>query len=120
MNQYKKLLSAALFTFSMNIAIADELAEIMFNVCEKTKSCAIAQIAEVEMDEETKAMMMPMFEGMCDALQTQYSPYVDQHDLYDPAIQCFTSMEAMSCEELMAGGDNKTDECKNLEDLAQQ
>lgn len=100
-------------------AQADDYADALDAMCEKTKTCAMAEMGDVEnMSEEMKAMIMANLGTMCDGLEKGFSTGLIYQDVKSAATACMNSMAALTCESLMSGGNDKTPECVTLRDLA--
>ena len=100
------LLSIALF---VTPAQADELGDAAQTLCEKVKSCAIAQMEGQNIPEETRQMMQPMLDNMCTQVRGKVGEVPTGHPLYKPAVACMESMGAMT-----------TPECEEYEELARE
>ena len=101
-------------------AQADNMADATLRLCEKIKSCALAQIAQEDFTPEMRQMMEPMLNGMCVRVQSQVTDVPTGHPLYGPALACMQSMDSMTCESLRDGQTIKTPECEAYEKEAQK
>ncbi|NOR40797.1 MAG: hypothetical protein GQ537_06290 [Gammaproteobacteria bacterium] len=100
-------------------ARADDIADAALGLCEKVKSCAMAQIAKEDLTPEMRQMMQPMLDNMCANMQGKVEAVPSGHAMYAPAVACMRSMEALSCE-AMQGEQVRTPECKTYEKLARE
>ena len=78
---------------------ADDLESATTDLCEKVKSCSMAQIAEADMTPEVRQMMEPMLQNMCDAMRSGVQEVPTDHQLHAPALSCMRSMAELSCED---------------------
>ncbi|CAA0122689.1 Uncharacterised protein [Halioglobus japonicus] len=99
-------------------AHADELGDAAQALCEKVKSCAMAQIEGQNIPAETREMMQPMLDGMCTQIRGKVGEVPTGHPLYKPAVACMESMNSLSCENMQEAGDMITPECEEYEELA--
>ena len=111
------LLSIALF---VTPAQADELGDAAQTLCEKVKSCAIAQMEGQNIPEETRQMMQPMLDNMCTQVRGKVGEVPTGHPLYKPAVACMESMNSLSCENMQDAGAMTTPECEEYEELARE
>ena len=110
------LLSALLLS---GHAGADEIAQAALDLCEKVKACAMAEIAEEDLTDDMRQMMQPMLDNMCANMQTKVQEVPRGHGLYQPAVACLRSMQALSCEEMQTSQAN-TPACQEYEKLARE
>jgi hypothetical protein len=99
-------------------AVADSLEQAADDLCEHVKACAMAQISQEDMTPEVRQMMEPMLSNMCVSMRGQIETVPTGHALYQPAVECMRSMEAISCDQMADGDSMHTDTCKEYEDLA--
>jgi hypothetical protein len=99
---------------------ADELAEAGLTLCEKVKSCALAQVAEEDLTPQAREMMQPMLDSMCAQVQGAASNVPVGHPLYAPAVACLQSMNSLSCEMMQDTVQARTAACETFENLARQ
>lgn len=88
-------------------------------LCEKTKSCAIAEMKK-SLPPNMQEMAMGMVSQACVSIEQSYA-YLEngEHaDLVDSATACMKSMSSLSCEELM--DDPETQACKDYEEEAKK
>jgi hypothetical protein len=107
---------ATLVSFSVR---ADDLASAALDLCEKVKSCAMAQMAEEDLTPEMRQMMQPMLDNMCAKMQGKVEAVPAGHAMHAPAVACMRSMEALSCE-AMQGEQVRTPECEAYQKLARE
>lgn len=96
---------------------ADDITSAATELCEKVKSCALAQIKEQELTPEMKQMMQPMLDNMCATMQSRVGEVDTGHTLHDPALACMRSMEKLSCQQMMNPEQVQTSECEEYEKL---
>ena len=113
-----KLLAALTLTASV-AAGADDIADAALGLCEKVKSCAMAQIAEEDLTPETRQMMQPMLDNMCANMKSRVEAVPSGHSLYKSAVACMRSMEALTCEQMQSDQAN-TPACQAYEKLSRQ
>ena len=101
-------------------AVADELEDVSLQLCEKVKSCALAQMQEQDLTPEMREMMQPMLEGMCANMQGKVDDVPRDHRLYKPALECMRSMANLSCEEMQNADQVRTPECEEYDRLARE
>ena len=116
-----KLIIALLFLSLSQIALADDIEKQSLQLCEKIKSCALAELEGQDMPPEVKSMMLSSMDGMCAAMATEFSneSIKGDEDLRREAKACMTSLSSMSCSELM-NGEADTPACKMLEKSAEK
>ena len=83
-------------------------------LCEKIKSCALAELDGQEMSAEMKSMVMSSMDGMCNMMATQYNGAEQYTELHQQAVACMDSLSSLSCTALMNGG-SETAACLELE-----
>lgn len=101
-------------------AHADELADAAQALCEKVKSCAMAQMDGQEITPETRQMMQPMLDSMCAQVRGKIGEVPTGHPLYQPAVACMQSMNSLTCESMQEAGDMVTPACEEYENLARE
>lgn len=101
-------------------AAADDLLSAANDMCEKVKSCSLAQIAESDMTPEMRQMMEPMLESMCDSMRQGVQEVPTGHELYEPAVACMRSMANLSCDAYQSGDGAETPECKTYQAMAEK
>lgn len=114
---------AAAFTILATVSLhaqADHLLSAANDMCEKVKSCALAQIAESDMTPEMREMMQPMLESMCDKMRQGVQEVPTGHAMYEPALACMRSMSRLSCADFQNEAAAETVECKKYRALAEQ
>jgi hypothetical protein len=95
---------------------ADEMTEAAQNLCEKAKSCAMAQVAEEDLTPELRQMMQPMWDSMCANMQSKVGKVPPGHPLSSSALACMRSMQKLTCEGML-GQQESTPECQAHEKL---
>ena len=114
----KIILSLILMMFAQPV-FADELAGSLKGYCEKMKQCAKEQMSEEDMQgmpAGMMAMMQQSLDNMCLGMVESYNKAVKNHDLYEPALACYQSMEKQSCD----GMQDETVACKRFGELAEK
>lgn len=99
---------------------ADDISSAANGLCEKVRSCALEQVANENLAPELREMMEPMLDTMCDRMQEKVQEVPTGHPLYQPAIACIRSMEALSCEAMQSPEGMQTPECATYEKLARE
>lgn len=118
---YRQVASLALAgLLAPALASADDIASAAQDLCEKVRSCAMAQVAEEDMTPELRQMMEPMLDNMCANMQSKVQEVNTGHPLYQPSIACMRSMAALSCEEMQDQAGMQTSECEAYEELARK
>jgi hypothetical protein len=100
--------------------LADEYADGSLALCEKIKSCALAQMGSQEITPEIRQMMQPMLDGMCSNMMVSMPEVAESHAMYKPAMACMKSLEALSCEQMQQTSEANTPACKEYEALAEK
>jgi hypothetical protein len=117
----QKLVLVLIFGCSLGVpARAENMVDATLVLCEKIKTCALAQIAQQDFTPEMRQMMEPMLNGMCARVQSQITDVPTGHSLYGPALSCMKSMEALSCADLRDGDQLKTPECEAYEEASKK
>ncbi|NRB42569.1 MAG: hypothetical protein HRU20_29550 [Pseudomonadales bacterium] len=106
-------LSVLLFTASA--LQATELSDSYQLLCDKVKSCALADMAD--MPAENRAMMEPMLNNMCVAMQKNFQQATGHAALEKSASACIRSLAKLDCQ---AFNGNETAECQAFEKKAGQ
>lgn len=99
---------------------ADSLESAANDLCEKVKSCSLAELNQQDLTPEMKAMLEPMLQNMCAAMREGIREVPVEHDLYDPAVACMRSMAGLSCTEFNNGSTVETPECVKYRDMAEK
>ena len=115
----QKLAPAIALATCASLAIADDLMSASNDMCEKVKSCALAEIAESDMTPEMRQMMEPMLEGMCEQMRQGVNQVPTTHELYQPAVACMRSMANLSCAQFQST-EVETPECLKYRELAKK
>lgn len=111
-------LFTALILSSQAVADSEFSAEISA-LCEKTKSCAIAEMKK-SLPPNMQEMAIGMVSQACASIEQSYA-YLEngEHaELIESATACMKSMSSLSCEQLM--GDSETQACKDYEKEAEK
>lgn len=100
--------------------VADNLAQQTMQLCEKIKSCALAELDGQELPADMKAMVISSMDGICAAMSTEFNNdnIKEYEELGKQAQACMSSLSSMSCASLM-DGENDTPACKELEKRAE-
>ncbi len=118
---FRPIIRLAVFSlFAPALAGADDITSAAKDLCEKVRSCAMAQVAEEDLTPELRQMMDPMLDNMCANMQSKVQEVATGHPLYQPSIACMRSMEALSCEEMQDPASMQTSECETYEKLARE
>lgn len=110
----KRFLLIVLFCIG-STANADDMSKASKRICDKVKSCGLAELERQQLPPEMAAMMKGMFEGMCQAMVTPYIIKAEDKGLEKKSLACLDSIEDMSCGELMEGDAEHTPACKDLQ-----
>jgi hypothetical protein len=94
----------------------NELQQAADALCEKVRSCAMAQVRQEDMTPEMRAMMEPMLENMCTRMRAGVADAPVDHKLYEPAVACMRSMADLSCEQIESLADG-TPECRRYQEI---
>ena len=118
----KNLCGSIVLSFAVCIPAvhADELGDAAEALCEKVKSCALAQMEGQNIPAETRQMMQPMLDNMCAQVRGRIGEVPTGHPLYKPAVACMESMNSLTCEDMQDSGDMATPECEEYEKLARE
>ena len=113
----KRIVVSLILMMCVQPAFADELADSLKGYCNKMKQCAKAQMSEEDMQgmpAGMMAMMQQSLDNMCLGMVESYDKAVKNHDLYEPALACYQSMEKQSCDAM----EDETAACKRFGELA--
>lgn len=99
---------------------AQELVAAGQALCEKLKSCAVAEMEGQELTPDTRQMMQPMLDNLCTQVLGEISKVPAAHPLYTPAVACMQSMHALSCERMRNPDQAVTPACEAYEKLARE
>lgn len=118
----KQRLFLIVLTLVANLpAHADDLITASLDLCEKVKSCAMAQVAEQDLTPQAREMMKPMLDNMCANMQSRIGEVPTGHPMYARALACMRSMEkTLTCEMMQDPENMRTPECEAYEELAQE
>ncbi len=115
-----KYIAAILLLLSaVQIVSADAIDQQSLQLCEKIKSCALAELEGQDMSADMKSMVLSSMDGMCQAMATEFSnDSIKQYEgLRQQAKACMASLSSLSCPQLMDGATD-TPECVALEKSA--
>ena len=115
--KFTTLLFALLFA---GLVQADDIADSSQRICAKVKTCGVAQLEAQGLQSEMVDMMKAMFDGMCQSMVAPYINRANDAGLEKKAMACLDTIEDMSCDQLMNGDGNQTEECKELEKAADE
>lgn len=101
-------------------ARAEDLAAAAQTLCEKVKSCALAQLEGEALTPQAREMMQPALDSMCTQVQGGVEQVPTGHALYQPAVACMQSMNTLSCEMMQDPNTVQTPACKEYEKLARE
>lgn len=94
-----------------------ELIDAATALCEKVKTCSMAQVPEADLTPEMRQMMEPMLENMCESMRSNIAEVPEGHQLHDPAVACMRSMADLSCEQMQSEQQAQTEACREYENL---
>ena len=118
---YKRIVLPLLISTVFSVpTFADEYPEASLALCEKVKSCALAQMGSQEITPEIRQMMQPMLDSMCSNMMVNLPEVAKSHAMYKPAVACMNSLEALSCEQMQQTSEGSTPACKEYEALAEK
>ncbi len=108
----KRLVLGVLVLFSATVvAQNEEFVTATNKVCEKMKSCSLAELEAQNLAPEIMAMMRPMMSEMCSQVLGQFEVALTSHAYYKPSIACLNSIENLSCSEILNSRSDVTPEC---------
>lgn len=101
---------------------ATELYNSTLSLCEKSKTCALQQMAgDTTVSPEMKAMIETSMAGMCQAIQGKFAMASHYKDLENAASKCIDSMVKLSCQQLEnLESDTPTAQCESYQQLLKQ
>jgi len=99
---------------------AQEIVEAASGLCEKVRTCAMAQIDKEDLTPELRQMMEPMLDSMCANMQSKVQEVKVGNALHQPAVDCMRSMQALSCEDMQDPARMQTAQCESYEKLARE
>lgn len=108
-----------ILSISINTSNARDISEASNVICEKVKTCGTAQLETQGLPPEMVVMMKAMFDGMCETMIAPYIIKTADAGLEEKAIACLDSISSMSCEHLMEGQGNETEECEEYKQAAE-
>ena len=100
-------------------ATADELSDASMALCEKVRSCVMAEMGD-QISPQIQAMIQPTLDQMCETMQSQVTQVPADHEMYQPALECLQSLEQISCAAMTSGEDFITEPCRKYEDQGKQ
>jgi len=100
-------------------AQADDITDAALALCEKVKACAMSEIAEEDLTPEIRQMMQPMLDNMCANMKARVGEVPIGDAMYEPAVACMRSMQALSCEAMQTEQAN-TPACQAYEKMAKE
>lgn len=108
--------------FSLGISPAyssdEELQKASAQVCEKMKSCALAQLQGQNLPPGMQEMITQTIDGMCAQVQQRYQLDLAQHSYYKPTLACLNSISQLSCNDIQNIDKALTTECATLQEMA--
>ena len=111
---------AALGLLAVAPAQADELADEALGLCEKVKSCALAQMNQSEITPQMRQMIQPTLDTMCDQVTNRVGEVPQGHAVYASAVACMRSMRVLSCEDMVNAQPTVTPACREYEEMARR
>ncbi|MBT8115050.1 MAG: hypothetical protein KJP04_06705 [Arenicella sp.] len=109
----------ALILCVLSVPAVAELDQATARMCEKIKTCSLAEIEKQDLPAEMAAMMTAMFDGMCVTWVKPFAQTLGDAGLEKKAEACIDSMVAQSCETLMQSeGDFTSPECEEFQQAA--
>ncbi|RKZ87786.1 MAG: hypothetical protein DRQ39_03650 [Gammaproteobacteria bacterium] len=112
-----RVILTILFLGIVQAVMAADFESQSLQLCEKVKSCALAELEGQELSPDMKLMIMSSMNGMCDMMTEQYSGAEQYAELHQQAASCMESLSSLSCSELMEGK-SRTPACIELEKRA--
>lgn len=111
----KSILFIALLSLAQWV-MAENMDQQSLQMCEKVKSCALAELDGQELPEEMRTMVMASMDGMCQAMDSSFKEdKINEYaDLYKQAELCMESLMSLSCDSFM-NGETETAACTDLE-----
>jgi len=114
----KKLLLVSL-TLLLSQTVQADLVKEGKALCEKIKSCAVAEIDKQQISPDERAAILNVFDTQCIASVQKYEKDVGAAGLEGKAHACLDSLQAQSCNTLIAGnGPVTTPTCTDFENSA--
>ena len=110
-------------TFFLLISMPSYSADVQGSIdalCGKIKTCGTAEVASQDLPPEMKAMMMSVFDNMCESWVQPYAVAVGQAGLEDKAESCIKSIVSESCQDLMQNQGGETSECLEFTQAAEE
>ncbi len=120
MKRLLPLLLLGLGTSAM--ASKSEFNEVSDALCGKMKECAFGAMQEKNnISPDMKAMVEKMLDDTCKSMKDAYSPAMESHELYEPAVACIRSLSVMSCGAMKTmNRESPTPECKTFRELEEK
>lgn len=117
LNNRSRLLPVLFIGLLSSVVVkADSLESAANDLCEKVKSCSLAEMSQQELTPEMKAMLEPMLENMCAAMRQGIQEVPVEHELYDSAVACMRSMASLSCNDFKDESKVETSACLDYRD----
>ena len=120
MKRNAKYLAILCATTLSAFAAADDYKGASLALCEKIKACALVQMDSQDITPEVRQMMQPMLDSMCTSMLASVPEVAQGHAMYEPAIACMESLDALSCEEMQGEAGAKTPACMEYEKMAEK
>jgi len=98
---------------SFNVT-ATEFDKEITQLCDKLKTCTLAEIGAKNLSPKMEQMMKPMIDNICKQMIKQFNEADTEGLKKEDAITCIKSMSALSCKDLKGDG-AETKECADLE-----
>ncbi len=108
---------AGLPALSVTAANVDKLGDTATRLCDKIKSCAVAQLEQQQLTPEMRQMIAPSLEGMCKGVRTRVHEVKLDPAMQDAAIACMKTMASAGCEAFVDDQQKLPEACENYQDL---
>ncbi len=109
----KLIIILILSLVSFNVT-ATEFDKEITQLCDKLKTCTLAELGANNFSPQMEQMMKPMIDGICKQMIKQFNEADTEGVKKEDAIICIKSMSALSCKDLKGDG-TETKECMDLE-----
>lgn len=100
--------------------VADEFADQALGLCEKVKACAMSEMNQQALTPQMREMMQPMLNNMCTVMSSNVQEVPKDHELYQPALACLKSLQALDCAAYKNMDEAGTRECEAYEAKLEQ
>lgn len=111
----------AIFLLMLSASANADLDGATADLCEKIKTCSLAEIEKQNLPEEMTGIMTAMFDGMCQTWVKPYAETLGNAGLEKKAEACIDSMVSRSCQTLMeAEGEFTSAECEEFKKAADE